>query len=58
MWLQDPLEMKAKVWGTMKLSPEELVLNSENAIGSHQLVHLLEGVSLHKRFVYKKIWLS
>lgn len=34
------------------------MLNSENAIGSHQSVRLLEGVSLHKRFVYKKYGLA
>lgn len=58
MWLRAHLELKAGVWGAMKLSPEELVLISENAMGSHQPVRLLEGVPLHKRFVCEKYGLA
>lgn len=36
VWLRAHLELKAEVWGAMILSPDELVLNSENAIGSRQ----------------------
>lgn len=41
-----PPGMESRGFGTMRLSPDELVLNSENVVGSCQSVHLLEEVAL------------